>query len=164
MLKKDINLLNGRDRSLRGFTLVEVLIATLIFTIVSSGVIYGYVQANRIAEFSSMSLAATRYAAGGAEQARAADWRPWDWPETNGPGTMDELPPTNYVMVDIMDIPSKGSPSASDFPFWVTNHVSISNYSVNPPVRQIRSDCVWKLPWSGRLMTNTVILLRAPDQ
>jgi prepilin-type N-terminal cleavage/methylation domain-containing protein len=148
----------------KAFTLAEILVAMLIFSMVMSGVIYGYVQANRIAEWCCMSLAATRYASGGAEQARAADWRPWDWPATNGPGTMDELPPTNYFQVDTMDIPSKGSPSSADYDFWVTNYISVSNYSINPPVRQIRADCVWKLPWSGQLMTNTVILLRGPDQ
>src|SRR3954471_14354797 len=86
---------NKRD-SRAGFTLVETLVAVFILSMVMSGVLYGYVQANRIAEFSSMSLAATAYASQGAEQARAADWRPWDWPQTNGPGTTDELRPTNY--------------------------------------------------------------------
>ncbi|HEU6448362.1 MAG TPA: hypothetical protein VFV23_08000 [Verrucomicrobiae bacterium] len=138
--------------------------ALFVFLIATSGVIYGYVQTNRLALWSSMSLAATSYASQGAEQARAADWRPWDYPATNGPGTMDELPPTNYVRVDIMDIPSKGAPDSTDYTSWVTNYVSITTYSVNPPMRQIRSDCVWTAPQSGRLITNTIILLRGPDQ
>ena len=41
-----------------GFTLVETLIAFLVFGMVISGVLYGYVQINRMAEWSSMSLAA----------------------------------------------------------------------------------------------------------
>jgi prepilin-type N-terminal cleavage/methylation domain-containing protein len=146
------------------FTLVEVVMAMFIFAMVISGAIYGYVQANRMAEWSSMSFAAQSYSSQGAEQARAADWRPRDWPQTNGPGTMDELPPTNYIMVDILDIPAKGHPGATNFLFWVTNYVSVANVSADPALRQIRSDCVWNFPVTGRRYTNTVILLRAPDQ
>lgn len=151
-------------RKLRGFTLAETIVAMMVLGLVTSGVLYGYAQANRMAEWSSMSLAAQAYAAEGAEQARAADWRPTDWPPTNGPGTMDELPPTNYVQVDIMDIHSKGAPDAASFAFWVTNYIAITTYSTNPPLREIRADCVWTFPPSGRLVTNTAILLRAPDQ
>ncbi len=147
-----------------GFSLAEVLVSLFVFGIVLSGVLYGYVQANRLAEWSSMSLAAQSYATQGAEQARAADWRPRDWPPTNGPGTMDELPPTNYVLTDILDIPSKGQPNATNSSFWVKDYVSISNASLNPPLRQIRSDCVWTFPPTGRRYTNTIVLLRAPDQ
>jgi len=148
----------------KAFTLVEVVVAICIFVMVISGVIYGYVQANRMAEWSSMSFAAQSYSSQGAEQARAADWRPRDWPPTNGPGTMDELPPTNYTTVDIMDIPAKGQPGSSNSMFWVTNYISVTNVSDNPALRQIRSDCVWTFPVTGKRYTNTVILLRAPDQ
>lgn len=147
-----------------GFTLVEILVSILVFALVISGVIYGYVQANRIAEWDSMSLAAQSYASEGVEQARAADWRPRDWPPTNGPGTMDELPPTNYLQTDIMDIPIKGQPSASDSAFWVTNYISVTDVSDNPSLRQLRADCVWTFPATGQRYTNTEILVRAPDQ
>jgi len=156
--------LQKRRHGSAGFTLVEVLISVVIFTMVISGVIYGYVQANRMAEWSAMSLAASSFASQGAEQARAADWRPWDWPTTNGPGTMDELPLTNYMQVDFMDVPSKGAPNAADSAFWMTNYVRVTAYSANPPLRQIRSDCVWTFPPSGKRITNTVIVLRGPDQ
>ena len=148
----------------KAFTLVEVVMAIFIFAMVIAGVIYGYAQANRMAEWSSMSFAAQSYSSQGAEQARAADWRPQDWPVTNGPGTMDELPATNYITVDVMDVPSKGQPGSTNSLFWVTNFISVANVSANPAVRQIRSDCVWRFPITGKLYTNTVILLRAPDQ
>jgi len=151
------------SKATRAFTLVEVVIALFIFVMVISGVIYGYVQANRMAEWSSMSFAAQSFASEGAEQARAADWRPRDWPVTNGPGTMDELPPTNYIIVDILDIPSKGQPGPTNTMFWATNYISITNVSINPALRQIRSDCSWTFPSSGKRYSNTVILLRAPD-
>lgn len=145
------------------FTLVEVVVAIIIFAMVASGVIYGYVQANRVAEWTSMSYAAQSYSSEGAEQARAANWRPRDWPPATGPGTMDELPPTNYTTSDIMDIPAKGQPGTNSL-FWVTNYISITDVSQNPHLRQIRSDCVWTFPPTARRYTNTTILLRAPDQ
>ena len=147
-----------------GFSLGEVLVAFGILMMVFSGLIYGYVQANRMAEFSSMSLAAQSYATQGAEQARASDWRPRDWPPATGFGTMDELPPTNYTQVGIMDVPIKGSPTNTDFAFFITNNISVTTYSVNPTVRQIRSDCIWMFPLTLARYTNTVILLRGADQ
>jgi prepilin-type N-terminal cleavage/methylation domain-containing protein len=152
-----------------GFTLVETLIALFVFGLVMSGVLYGYVQINRMAEWSSMSLAVQSAAASGAERARAADWRPRDYPVTNGPGTMDELPPAAgggpvFTYVDFMDIPIKGDPASTNFSFWITNCVYVSNISTNPPLRQIQSVCFWTFPLTGQGYTNTVILLRAPDQ
>jgi hypothetical protein len=47
-------------------------------------------------------------------------------------------------------------------PIIVTNYVSITTVSVYPPLRQIRSDCVWSL--LGRPFTNTVVMLHGPDQ
>ena len=152
----------------KGYALGEVLIAFGILSLVFAGLIYGYVQANRMSEWSSMSLAAQAYAAQGAEQARAADWRPRDWPPTNGPGTMDEL--TNGTIIitnDIMDIPMQGNPntaSGTNFAFWVTNFITVTNYSINPTIRQIRSECHWTFPLTGLAQTNTTILLRAADQ
>jgi type II secretory pathway pseudopilin PulG len=152
-----------------GFALVEIVVSFAILGMAMSGLIYGYVQANRIAEWSSMSLAAQSSASQGAERARAANWRPRDYPMTNGPGTMDELPPSSngqpvFTNVDYFDIPTKGDPSSSDFNSWVTNYVWVTNISVNPPLRLIRSDAVWTFPLTGKVCTNSIILLRAPDQ
>jgi prepilin-type N-terminal cleavage/methylation domain-containing protein len=159
------------------FTLIEIVIALAIFGVVMSGLIYGYVQANRTSEWSSMSLAAQSFASQGAEQMRAADWRPRDYPVQQGQGTMDELvltpsgAATNGNMnwppiVDVMDIPTKGNPSAADFQFWVTNYINVTNISINPPLREIRSYAVWTFPRGGSYIpyTNWVILDRAGDQ
>ena len=154
----------GRHMS-AGFTLAEILVAVLIFSMVSSGIIYGYIQANRMAEFSAMSLAAQSYASQGAEQVRAADWRPRDWPQTNGFSTMDELKaPYSVTNVYILDVPVKGSPATNDFGFFVTNIVTISDAITNPPLRQIRSDAVWTFYMTKKVYTNTIVILRAPDQ
>lgn len=148
-----------------GFTLTEVLISMLIFSVVAGGVVYGYIQTNRTAEWSALSLAAQSYASQGAEQVRAADWRPRDYPPATGYGTMDELPAgysftTNYIM----DVPISGNPSSNNFAFFVTNYVTITTALTNPPLREIRSDAVWIFYLTGQVYTNTIILLRAPDQ
>jgi type II secretory pathway pseudopilin PulG len=152
-----------------GFTLMEVLISFAVFGMTTAGLIYGYVVANRLAEWSSMSLAAQSSASQGAERARAANWRPRDYPPASGPGTMDELPASTsgkavITNVDYFDVPTKGDPSASDFDMWITNYVWVSNVATNPPLRLIRSDSVWRFPLTGKVYTNTVMLLRAPDQ
>jgi hypothetical protein len=146
-------------------------VSFFIFGLVVSGLIYGYVQVNRLAEWSSMSLAAQSYASQGLEQAKSAQWNYVRWPNTNfGPGTGDELgfPAsigyTNLPPVtDTLDVPTSGSP------IYITNFVTIMNVLTNlspdkPFMRQIRSDCVWTFPLDGSLCTNTAIGFRAPDQ
>src|ERR1700753_3885694 len=134
-----------------GFTLIETLMAFFIFGLVSAGVIYGYVQSNAMAEWSSISLAAESYAIQGAEQARAAKWEPWAFPQNS---STDQLhAPTNYVnsgMNYIFELPIKGSPTAPNFAFFVTNYVSVSNIMNNPPLRQITSQVVWTFYLTGR--------------
>lgn len=156
-------------KSESAFTLAELLIVFLLLGMVVSGLIYGYVQANKIAQWSAMSLAVQSYASQGAEQARAADWRPRDpTPSsgaTNGPGTRDELPPQALApQINFMDIPAQGNPASTNFAFWVTNQVTVTDVSLNPPLRQIFSVCTWTFPLTGLQFTNTVVLLRAPDQ
>ena len=151
------------------FTLVEVLMAFAILAIVMSGLMYGYVQANRMAEWSAMSLAAQSYASQGAEQLRAADWRPRDG-TNSGPNTPNEIPlPYPYIVTNcgpnyILDIPIKGNPSSNDFAFFVTNYVYVTEPSINPPLQQIYSVVYWIFPLTGQLRSNIVVLQRAPDQ
>jgi Tfp pilus assembly protein PilV len=156
---------SSRLASSVGFTLIEVMIAFLIFTITISGLIYGYVQANRMAEWASMSLAAQAYAVQGLEQAHSAQWNSQQYPYLSGPGTGDELPPgltgsTNYSQQDTMDIPETGQPN------YVTNKVTVTTIPMSGSVqlRQIRSDVYWIFPLDGKPCTNTAITLRAPDQ
>jgi hypothetical protein len=82
---------------------------------------------------------------------------------------MDELAPAAngrpvITNVDFFDIPSKGNPTAADFNMWVTNYVWVTDYSINPPLRRIRSDAIWRFPLTGKFYTNSVVLLRGPDQ
>ena len=162
----------NKRRAVDAFTLVETLIALFILVSVMGGLMYGYVQANRMAEYSSMSLAAQSYASQGIERARSAQWNSQMYPITNGPGTGDELIPTtnsvgtvtDRVEVSTLDIPSTGEPTSTNFAFWVTNYIRITQISANPPLRQIQSSAVWTFALTGQRYTNTVITLRAPDQ
>lgn len=152
----------GRLR--QAFTLIEVLIALLIFGMLSAGLLYGYVQANRIAEWSSMSLGAQSYASQGLEQALAAKWDT----EANGEVTADFLPPLSLTQatnlapqIDTNDVPQSGAP------LLLTNYVSISyvpGWTTGPFLRQVRSDVVWTFPLTKKIFTNTIITFRAPDQ
>jgi Tfp pilus assembly protein PilV len=168
------------------FTLAEVLIATVFVALFVGGIIKGYVQANRMAEWTSMSQAAQSLAQQGMEQARCAAWNTQQFPYTDGPGTGDELT-TNQVIIYsdttysftltnsffgiatnysstatnsnyALDVPATGAP------FSATNIISITDVQDVPPLRMIRSDCVWTFPPTGKVFTNTVVTYRAPDQ
>ena len=142
-------------RPSNAFTLVEVMVALLIFGFVSAGIIWGYVQANRLAEWSSMSLGAQSYASQGIEQARSAKWDTAAYNEVSA----DFLPPTNYTQIDTNDVPQSGAP------LLLTNQITITDLLTGGPyLRMIRSDVYWRFPLTGRLYTNTIITFRAPDQ
>ena len=135
------------------------MVALALFGLAISGLTYGYVQANRTATWSSWSLAAQSIASQGAERARAAQWNELgtgdDWPPvTNSSGTVLPTLDTNCTL----DVPSNGQL------IYVTNYIYVSTVSVTPPLRQIRSDCIWTFPLTAQLCTNTVITFRAPDQ
>jgi type II secretory pathway pseudopilin PulG len=147
----------GGARSGLGFTLVEVVLSMALLALVVEGAFLGYVKFTSQAEWSARSLAAQSLASQGAEQARSARWDPLKWPQGVGPGKSDELGLTNYQQSCTLDIAMNGQPLIA------TNFVSVTKVSDNPPVRQIRSDCIWSFMSRGPF-TNTVILLRAPDQ
>jgi len=153
----------------QGFTLGEILVAFCVFGIVMSGLMYGYVQINRMAEFSSMSLAAQSFASQGLEQARSVTWDYVRWPNTNA-NSQDPFwtpPAIGYTNlppeVSVLDVPTTGAL------IYVTNYVTVTNVCTflnpsNPPLRQITCYCVWAFPLDGTLCTNTAVSLRAPDQ
>jgi Tfp pilus assembly protein PilV len=145
-----------------GVTLVELLVALCIFGLAIGGLIYGYAQINRMAEWSSMSLAAQSLASQGVEQVRCWKWDSQSSSTNIGPGCADELGLTNFIQSGsnyTLDMPSSGDP------IYVTNYISVTaNQPTLWPVRQIRADCVWMFPRTGQYFTNTVITVRGPDE
>jgi len=138
-----------------GFTLAEVVVAISVATLTFGGVIYGYLLTADRAAWSANSLAAQSLAMQGVEQARAAKWDPKAWP------AVDELGVTNYTQVDTLDVPRSGHP------ILATNYISVTSVSQDPPLRQLRADCVWSLVNGSRSrgpFTNTAVTLRTADQ
>ena len=152
--------LSDRRKRGEGFTLAEVVVSVAILASMMTGLIYGYIQINYRAEFSSMSLAAQSLAAQSVEQARAAKWDIHSQTPGIGPGQSDELPPTNYTQIftNGLLVPATGKGVT------VTNYVSVTNAYINPQVRELRADCVWRAPFSGKWFTNSMITYRFSDQ
>ena len=129
------------------------MISAAIATIALASIIYGYVSAATRAEWSAYSLAANSIAMQKVEQFRAAKW------DTQAYPAVDELQTTNFpVDVEILDIPRSGTNIV-----YATNFTTLSAVSTNPPLKQIRVDCVWRFMSRG-LFTNTLVTYRAPDQ
>lgn len=138
-----------------GFTLAEVVVAIAVAMLSFGEVIFGYVLTADRAQWSAYSLAAQSLALQGVEQARAAKWDPKAWP------AVDELGVTNYTQVELLDVPISGQP------IQATNYISVTVVSQDPPLRQLRADCVWRLLNGQRSrgpFTNTVVTLRTADQ
>lgn len=139
-----------------GFTVMEVVVALGISGLIFAIVIRGYLMSADQAEWSAYSLGAQSLANEGVEQARAAKWEPLTYP------VVDELGATNYVQVDRLDVADSGTP------VYATNYISITSVSANPPLRQMRADCVWLMACRGNKtrgpFTNTAISFRASDQ
>ena len=145
-----------RRRDVLGFTIIEVVIAVFISTIIFASAVYAYVGANDRAEWSAYSFAAQNLAMQAIEQARTAKWDPQNWP------VADDLGTTNYTQIETLDIPmSKISVAA-------TNYVSVSTVTNSPQIRQLRADCVWmfvtRYHGAQGPFTNTAVTFRAADQ
>ena len=136
-----------------GFTLAEVVIASALAAISMAGVIYGYIQSAKFAEFTSYSLAAQSLALQRSEQCRTCKWDPLGYP------AIDELVASNFTaQINILDIPISHSNIV-----YATNFTVITTLSTNPPLKMIQVNCVW--PFLGRgLFTNISLTYRAPDQ
>ncbi len=143
----------SRPTKTAGFTLAEVVIASALAAMSMSGIIYGYTQSAKFAEFTSYSLASQSMAMQRIEQCRACKWDPLGYPP------IDELVASNFTaQVNILDMPISGSNAV-----YATNFTVITTLATNPPLKMIRVDCVW--PFLGRgLFTNSTQTYRSPDQ
>ena len=139
----------GRAR--QGFSLVEVVSALALAGIMIGGLVTGYVQTQRSAEWSAYSLAANSMALQGVEQVRAAKWDP--------AGNVDQVTNSCFPLrYDILDIPFCQSNIV-----YATNRTYITTVSTAPPLRMARVECSWRF-YNRGVYTNTVFTYRAPDQ
>jgi len=144
-------------KTVSGFTLIEVALSLAIVGLTSGAILYGYLANADKARWSAYSLSAQSLALEGVEQLRAAQWNPQAWPP------VDELGNTNFVQIEQLD-----ASGASGQQVLATNYISVITVSTNPPLKQLRTDCVWMMPGRGAKkygpFTNTVITTRATDQ
>lgn len=143
---------SSKKKTASAVTLVEVVMSIAILALVMGGVIQGYIQTNRQAEWSYMSLAAQSSASQTVEQAMAAKWF------VRGTNITELTPPQQYTRTNSMVVPTTGQA------IIVTNYVWVTVALTNPQLRQIRADCAWQFPRTGIWYSNTVITCRAPIQ
>jgi prepilin-type N-terminal cleavage/methylation domain-containing protein len=150
------------------FTLIEVVVSVMITGVVFAGILTGYIQSAKKAEWSGYSLAAEALNVQQLEQIRAAKW------DTQGNILIDET--TNLNLVGWTYAAGKWSGHSwtnLDTPFnstnnnvvYATNYVVLSTVVVtNLPlvtVKLIQTETVWK--FQGKLFTNSIATYRAPD-
>ena len=151
----------ARSKTSAAFTLVEVVMAIGILVLAMSGMIYGYVQTNRQAEWSSMSLAVQALTVQTVEQARAAQWDVYSSP-TGGTTNQFAVGTNTTIFTNAIVLPSTGGAlGGTNGTLTVTNTLQITLITTIPAVRQIRSDSTWYFPTTGKWFTNTVITYRS---
>lgn len=136
-----------------GFTLIEVVMAMLLVGITVTGIVAGFIQSHRQAEWASYSLAAQSLALTPLEEARAAKWDPYQSPPTN------QITTNNFPLrVHILDVPISGTNIV-----YATNRTFIRTVSTNPPLLEISVQTTWRFANRG-IFTNTALTYRGPDQ
>ena len=135
-----------------GFTLTETVVALAITGMMVGGIVTGFLQSAKQAEWSAYSYAAQSQALRGLEQVRAAKWDPQAFPP------IDQLAPTNYSVVDILDIPTAGNNVT-----YCTNVTTIRTISAVPPLREITVETSWRY-FNRGIFTNVVRTYRTADQ
>ena len=138
-----------------GMTLVEVVVALGLSTLMVLGLVGGYASSMLAAEKSGLSLAANTRALERLEDTHGAIWNVSGWP------VVDQLAATNFPpKVVIVDLSGQGTNTT-----YGTNYTTITQVSLTPQLRRVRVDCVWQFQCGrfSRLLTNTVETLRGPD-
>jgi hypothetical protein len=129
------------------------VVALGIVVLIGSGIIRGYIQCARMADWQAHSLAAQSLAMQRVEQARAAKWDRRAYP------VVDQLVASNFpASIEALDLPVAGTRVS-----YATNYTAITDVSLDPPLRMIQVECVWRFT-DGRLFTNSLATYRAPDQ
>jgi prepilin-type N-terminal cleavage/methylation domain-containing protein len=161
---------SAKAGTFRGFTLVEVVVALAIITLVFSGILTAYVQSSRSAEWAGYSLAAQAIGIQQIEQARSGVW---DYSINKNELTNLNLVSWSYnattrvgkgYTTSVLDLPVSGTNFVV-----VTNFVTVKTLNLtgftNVQVQMVSVDTVWPfLSRSGsRLFTNRTASYFGPD-
>ncbi len=139
-------------KSCQAFSLIEVIIAMAISTLVIGGIIYGYVGTSTRAEWTGYSLAAQSLTQQKLEQVRSAKWDQGAIP------TVDEVVSANFPPeTNILDVPITGTNVVR-----AVLYTSITTVQMTPPLKQIGVECVWNF-MNRRWFTNRIVTFRSPD-
>lgn len=161
------NLRSGR-RGRVGFTLAEVVISIAVMSMVFSGILTGYVQSARRAEWTGYSLASQAYGIQQLEQARAAVW------DISSGTVVNQITNLNLINWTYSANTFRGySWTNIDIPYSGANYMRATNFvtvvtnitlSVTPPVwiQSVEVATVWS--FKGKLFTNTMVNYYAADQ
>jgi type II secretory pathway pseudopilin PulG len=159
---------SSRAKRAWAFTLVEVVMCIAIAGLVFGGILTGYVQSAKRAEWSGLSLAAQAYGIQQLEQARSAVWDVSATPNVNQITNLNMIGWAlsgstwkGYTWTNI-DIPYSGTNYVR-----ATNYVSVKNVQVdatltNISVMAVQVDTVWR--YQNKNVTNTMVNYYAPDQ
>jgi len=158
----------------QGFTLAEVVISLGIAGMLFAGIMIGYVQSSRQAEWAGYLLAAQSCGIHQIEQARAAMWEVGN----NPANSRNELTNLNLLSwtyntttmvgkgytTNVLDVPRSGTNFV-----MATNYVTVRTYLLtaftNARVQMVTVDTVWPFPTKtgNRYFTNTTATYLGPD-
>ena len=136
-----------------GMTLIEVVVALAITSLAIAAIINGYNFCTNSAQKAEFYLAANAKAMERVEETRSAMWDTVQFP------ILDEVVSTNFPIKNVtLELSGSGGTIVP-----ATVQTTISQISVNPPLKRIRVDCIWE--YRGvQLITNTIETCRAPNQ
>lgn len=140
-------------KGVAGMTLVEVVMALAISSLMVGGIISGYNYCTQASVKVELAQAANAKALERLEQTRSAIWAP------DRANPVDELLSTNFPSLSVsLDMPGSGSGGT-----LAQINTTITNLSSTPPTRSIHVDCIWQ--YRGTTwVTNSVETIRATDQ
>ena len=137
---------------LAGMTLVEVVMALAITSMMIGGLVSGYLSCTQAAVKAELFQAANSKALERLEQTRSAIWAP------NRAQPVDQLVSTNFPDESV-SLNTPGTTGGT----MATIQTTIVTISSTPPIRSVHVDCVWQFQ-SGGWITNSVETIRAADQ
>jgi type II secretory pathway pseudopilin PulG len=162
------------NRHAVGFTLAEVVVSLAVTGLVFAGILTGYLQSTRRAEWSGYSMAAQALAVQQIEQARSAIWDYSTGTARNELTNLNLINPqynsgtktaTGYSWATL-DLPCSGTNVVRATNF-VTIRMFYFNNVANPPVQlqMMQVDTVWPFTagTAPKYFTNTVATYFAPD-